>query len=88
MKNLMINEDFIKKVALMDGDETKQLLLWAYNYAVNDMEPTKEEFNKSHFSVCIAFQDYKRYMDVCAAKWNKKANAVKEIKEIKTTSEL
>lgn len=88
MKNLMINQDFISKIALMDGDETKQLLLWCFNYAVNDLEPTKEEFNKAHFITCISFQEYKKYMDVCTAKWNKKANAVKEIKEIKTTSEL
>lgn len=88
MKNLMINEDFIKKIALMDGEDTKQLLIWAYNYVVNELEPTKEEFNKAHFITCISFQEYKKYMDVYTAKWNKKANAVKEIKEIKTTSEL
>lgn len=88
MKNLLINEDFISKIALLDGDETKQLLLWAYNYAVNDMEPTKEEFNKNHFSVCIAFQEYKRYMDVCMAKWNKKANQAKETQEITVTSNI
>lgn len=88
MKNLLINEDFITKVALLDGEETKQLVLWCYNYAVNDMEPTKEEFNKSHFSVCIAFQDYKRYMDVCAAKWDKKAKQVKEAQEITVTSKI
>ena len=84
----MINQDFIAKVALLDGDETKQLLLWCYNYAVNDLEPTKEEFNKAHFSVCIAFQEYKRYMDVCMAKWNKKANQAKETQEITVTSNI
>lgn len=88
MKNLLINEDFITKVALLDGEETKQLVLWCYNYSVNELEPTKEEFNKAHFSVCIAFHEYKKYMDVCMAKWNKKVNQSNNTQEITLNSNI
>lgn len=79
MKNLMINEDFIKKIALMDGEDTKQLLIWAYNYVVNELEPTKEEFNKAHFGVCISFNELKPYFNYCNYKYNNKAQKKQEI---------
>lgn len=87
MKNLMINQDFIAKAALLDGDETKQLLLWCYNYAVNDLEPTKEEFNKAHFSVCIAFNEMKPYLNYCNYKYDNKSKPQKT-EEIKVTSNI
>lgn len=79
MKNLMINQDFISKITLLDGDETKQLLIWAYNYMVNEIEPSKEEFNKAHFSVCIAFNEMKPYLNYCNYKYDNKVKATETI---------
>lgn len=69
MKNLMINQDFIAKAALLDGDETKQLLLWCYNYAVNDVMPTDDELDASQESLYNSFSEYIKYIDVCKKKY-------------------
>ena len=83
----MVNGNFICRAALLSGDDTKKLLFWCYNYAVNDLEPTKEEFNKAHFGVCIAFNEMKPYLNYCNYKYDNKSKPQKT-EEIKATSNI
>ena len=54
MKNLMINQDFIAKAALLDGDETKQLFVLLAKQKHEDFLPSSRR--KSHlFAVSIVF---------------------------------
>lgn len=69
MKNLMVNGNFICRAALLSGDDTKKLLFWCYNYAVNDVMPTDDELDASQESLYNSFSEYVKYIDVCKKKY-------------------
>lgn len=85
MKNLMINENFISSISLMSGEDSKKLLLWCYNYAVNHIAPTEEEVGETRMNVIQAYWKYKTYIDYCNVRYD---NKVKETETINYSSDL